>query len=65
MFRPAKNRVRTAAALLLLAAAASGCGPKTVRLTVPQLRDLEACVLQEDQVERQNCVERLMPKGEQ
>jgi len=41
-----------------------GCGPKSIRLTVPQLRDLELCVLQEDQVERQNCVERLFPKGE-
>lgn len=44
-----------------------GCGAlrhtPTVTLTVEQLRDLEQCVLQDDQVERQNCVERLMPKG--
>jgi hypothetical protein len=55
------------AALVLLVLAAVvliGCGPRTVKLTVPQLRDLEQCVLQEDQVERQNCVERLLPKGE-
>jgi len=64
MFRPANNRA-VIAALLLAAALASGCGQKSVRLTLPELRELETCVIQaDDQVERQNCVERLFPKGE-
>jgi len=49
---------------LAVLVSAPGCGPRSVRLTVPELKDLEACVLQEDQVARQNCVERLFPKGE-
>lgn len=52
------------ALVVVLALVAGGCGPKHVELTLPQLRDLEACVLQDDQVARQNCVERLFPKGE-
>lgn len=70
MFRPVHNRVAPIVGLVALSIsliaqlAQIGCGPKSVRLTVPQLRDLEACVLQEDQIERQNCVERLFPKGE-
>lgn len=48
--------------LLALAVSAPACGPKRVRLTIGELRDLEACVLDaEDQVARQNCVERFIP----
>ena len=51
----------TGAALLAVAVA---CGPKVARvtLTVDELRTLEACVIGADeQVERQNCVERFIP----
>lgn len=44
----------------------AGCAPRgtTVHLTLSQLHDLETCVIAaDDQVERQNCVERLYPKG--
>lgn len=35
---------------------------RTVPLTIEQIRELETCVIQaDDQVERQNCVERLIP----
>ena len=51
--------------LLALAVTAPACGPTRVKLTIPQLRDLEACVVEaEEQVARQNCVERLLPPGE-
>lgn len=77
MFRPANNRgvwrqlvqPRDVAFLcpiviVLALVGLEGCGAKTVKLTIPQLHDLETCVLQDDQVERQNCIERLFPKGE-
>lgn len=48
---------------LALLVSAPGCGPKRVRMTIPELRALEQCVIDaEDQVERQNCVERLIPR---
>lgn len=51
------------ALVLLLALVAVGCGPKTVRLTKPQLDDLFTCVTERaadgDQVEAGNCIERL------
>lgn len=54
--------MRALLAALLLAGVAAGCGPKGVRLTIPELRALEQCVIEaEDQVERQNCVERYIP----
>lgn len=53
-----KTLIALALALPLVA-----CGPKTVKLTVPQIQELEQCVMDaEEQVERQNCVERLAPR---
>jgi len=51
--------------LIAVLVSAPGCaGPRHVRLSFDQLDDLEACVrLAPDEVERQNCVERLYPKG--
>ena len=49
---------------LALLVSTPGCGPVRVKLTLEQLRDLETCVLQDDQVERQNCVERLITRAE-
>lgn len=47
--------------------AAAGCtGPRHVKLTIEQLHDVERCVVDaDDQVERQNCVERLLPREAQ
>jgi phosphotransferase system IIA component len=51
--------VALVAALTLLA----GCGPKTVKLTGPELEQLFQCVTeQDDQVERGNCVERVQQR---
>jgi hypothetical protein len=50
-------------ALLVVAIAtlAVACGPKTVNLSRPDMDQLFQCVTeQDDQVERGNCVERLM-----
>ncbi len=51
--------------IVLLAVAATSCaGPRHVRLSFDDLRTLETCVIEaDDQVERQNCVERLIPKN--
>jgi hypothetical protein len=62
-----KVRLRLGIVLLILGLCvllfAISCGPKRVKLTIPELRDLEACVINanDDQVARQNCVERLIP----
>jgi hypothetical protein len=51
--------------VLLVTALSLACGQKTVKLTIPQLKDLELCVINaDDSVVRQNCVERLFPQGE-
>ena len=54
--------MKAAAILSLAALLAVGCGPKTVKLTYDELDTLLRCVVEtDDQVERGNCVERLMP----
>lgn len=49
--------------LMALAILAPGCGARSGRhLSLEELRTLEACVIAaDDPVERQNCVERLLP----
>ncbi len=55
--------MRTIVVVLLAATVSSCAGPRHVRLSFDELRTLEQCVLDaDDQVDRQNCVERLIPQ---